>query len=162
MYGGLGGLRRSGRGRLLRPAGGPRPQARAIRRVWVHTHPGNFARAEPDRRGDLCPCVRADRLGRDVHPCPPGPELRPAAVPRRPRRRSGSAGPVDYSRPFAASDHAAWRRSTWPPCWSPRCRFSTMPSELPPGVAATLDPWDDDWFLAWDSQFLGEEPGFTR
>ena len=41
LYAGLRGLRRPGRGRLLRPAGGPRRGCEQFGRIWVHTHPGN-------------------------------------------------------------------------------------------------------------------------
>jgi hypothetical protein len=70
---------------------------------------------------------------------------------------------VDYSRPFAATDNAAWEEECLatvqleePPVFA-RSSLEPLPSR-----AAAIDPWDEDWFLAWDRPSRAEEPGFAQ
>ena len=131
-------------------------------RAWVHTHPGNFA--EPSQtdeetfarvfgRTDWAVMFILARQGQSYarlrFHVGPGGDL---DLPVR----------VDYARPFAASNHAAWREE-----YLAAVRGAELPlvarggPDLLPGVAASLDPWDEDWFSAWDRLFLEEEPGFV-
>jgi len=70
---------------------------------------------------------------------------------------------VDYSCPFAASDHATWQEE-----YLACVQLADMPllsgltPEVIPHAAAAIDPFDDDWFLRWDRQFQGEETGFVE
>ncbi len=70
---------------------------------------------------------------------------------------------VDYTRPFAASDHAAWKQE-YAACVETTDLFF-LPERhphLPAGAVSVLEPWDDeDWFLSWDRPFQEEEPGFA-
>jgi hypothetical protein len=70
---------------------------------------------------------------------------------------------VDYSRPFAGSDHAAWEEECLatvqveePPIFT-RSNLEPLPSR-----AAAIDPWDEDWFLAGDRPSREGEPGFAQ
>jgi hypothetical protein len=59
---------------------------------------------------------------------------------------------VDYTRPFAASDHTAWKEeyATWVEIVDPLFLAEQNP-RLPPGAVSLLEPWDDeDWFLGWE------------
>jgi len=70
---------------------------------------------------------------------------------------------VDYTRPFAASDHAAWQEE-----YLAAVQIAELPlfarrgADRLPSSAATLDPWDEDWFLAWDRPLQEAEPGFIE
>jgi hypothetical protein len=58
---------------------------------------------------------------------------------------------VDYTRPFAASDHAAWKQqyATCVEAIDPLFLAECDP-RLRPGALSLLEPWDDeDWFLGW-------------
>ena len=131
-------------------------------RAWVHTHPGNFAQpSQTDEdtfarvfgRTDWAAMFILARQGQSYarlrFHVGPGGDL---DLPVR----------VDYSRPFAASNHAAWREE-----YLAAVRVAELPlfarggPDLLPGVAAAMDPWDEDWFSAWDRLFLEEEPGFV-
>ena len=70
---------------------------------------------------------------------------------------------VDYTRPFAASNHAAWQEEYLAnvqvaelPLFTPRSPV------LSRDAAVAIDPGDEDWFLRWDRQFQDEEPGFVE
>jgi hypothetical protein len=68
---------------------------------------------------------------------------------------------VDYSRPFLGSDHAAWRQE-----YLAAVEVAEIvlfdDSQLQPGAAAALDPWDDDLFSAWGDSFLEDQAGFVE
>jgi hypothetical protein len=132
-------------------------------RVWLHTHPGGspepsmtdeetFARVFG--RTDWAVMFILARGGRSY---------------ARLRFHVGPGGDldlpvqVDYTRSFVGSDHATWRGEYMaaveivevPP-------FDRRRPQILSGEAASLDPWDDDWFSSWDRQFLVEEPGFAE
>ena len=132
-------------------------------RLWVHTHPGNFA--EPSMtdeetfarvfgRTDWAVMFILARGGQSY---------------ARLRFHVGPGGDVDlpvrvdYSRPFAASDHAAWRAEYLAAVQvvAPLPLFGPHRSERPGSAAASLDPWDDE-FSAWDNLFEREETGFAE
>jgi len=135
---------------------GRRPEQFA--RIWVHTHPGNFPQpsgtdeatfARVFGRTDWAVMFILAQGGRTFarlrfHVGPGGDVELPVQV--------------DYSRPFAASDHAAWQKEYMAAVeaaedFLERSRFPLDP------VAAALDPCDEDWFSAWDRLFPGEEVG---
>jgi hypothetical protein len=58
----------------------------------------------------------------------------------------------DYSRPFLASNHAAWEEEY---------RATVQGSKPPQQMIGGGDLWDDDWFSSWGQVFPGEEAGFT-
>jgi proteasome lid subunit RPN8/RPN11 len=68
---------------------------------------------------------------------------------------------VDYTRPFAGSDHAAWREEYLAAVEMAELPLFDRGPQILPGRAATLDSWDD-WFSDWDRAFLTEEPGFAE
>jgi len=132
-------------------------------RVWLHTHPGGspepsmtdeetFARVFG--RTDWAMMFILARGGRSY---------------ARLRFHVGPAGDldlpveVDYTRPFVGSDHATWCKE-----YMAAVEIAEMPlferrrPLVLPGEAASVDFWDDDWFPAWDRQFLEEEPGFAE
>jgi hypothetical protein len=140
---------------------GRRPEC--FGRVWVHTHPGNspepsmtdektfarvFGRTNWAVMFILARCGQSyARLRFNVGP---GGDLE---LPVR----------VDYSRPFAGSDQAVWEEECLatvqveePPAFT-RSGLEPLPSR-----AAAIDPWDEDWFLAWDGPSREEEPGFAQ
>jgi hypothetical protein len=131
---------------------GRRPET--FGRVWLHTHPGNFA--EPSMTDDETFCRVFGRtdwavmfiLARQGHSY------------ARLRFNVGPGGEmtipvtVDYSRPFAASDHAAWREEyaacvqSADPLW-----LAEHDPFLLPEAVAVREPWDeDDWLLDWDDR----------
>jgi hypothetical protein len=70
---------------------------------------------------------------------------------------------VDYTRPFAASDHVAWQEEYLAAVEVAELPlFARRGTDRVPSSAATSDPWDEDWFLAWDRPFQEEEPGFVE
>ena len=70
---------------------------------------------------------------------------------------------VDYSRPFAASDHAAWQEEYLANVQiAEPTLFSGLDFEVIPHAAVAIDLWDEDQFLAWDRQFQDEELGFAE
>ena len=123
-------------------------------RLWVHTHPGNFA--EPSQldedtfcrvfgRTDWAVMFILARQGQSYarlrFNVGPGGEM---TIPVR----------VDYSRPFAASNHAAWREEyaacvqKADPLW-----LGKRDPFLPTGAVAAREPWEeDDWLLGWDDR----------
>ena len=71
---------------------------------------------------------------------------------------------VDYSRPFTASDHAAWERE-YAACVeiADPLFLAGRDPRVPPGAVSLLQSWDDeDWFLNWDRPLQEEEPGFAE
>jgi hypothetical protein len=132
-------------------------------RAWVHTHPGNspepsmtdedtFARVFG--RADWAVMFILARQGQSY---------------ARLRFNVGPGGDVDlpvrvdYTRPFAASDHAAWQKEYLAAVQVAELPlFARRGTDRMPSSAATNDPWDEDWFPAWDRPFREEEPGFLE
>lgn len=132
-------------------------------RLWLHTHPGNSS--DPSGTDEE---TFARVFGRTewaiMFILARGGESY-----ARLRFHVGPGGDVDlpvcldYSRPFAASNHAAWQEeylANVQIAESPL--FSGLDPEVVPRAAATVDPWDEDWLLAWDRPFQEEEPGFAE
>ena len=132
-------------------------------RVWLHTHPGDspqpsmtddetFARVfgRTDWAVMFILAVGGESYARLRFHVGPGGDLDLPVC-------------VDYTRPFIASDFAAWQEEylanvqveAWP-------LFARRSRELLPGAAATIDPWDEDWFLALNDSLQEEEPGFAE
>jgi hypothetical protein len=130
-------------------------------RIWLHTHPGNFPQpsmtdhetfARVFGRTDWAVMFILARGGQSharlrFHVGPGGDLDLPVRV--------------DYARPFAASNHAAWEHEylanvqiAEPLCLARRGGDSLL------GEVAPIDLWDDDWFAAWDR--LEEKPGFSE
>ena len=123
-------------------------------RIWVHTHPGmspqpsltdeeTFFRAFG--RTDWTVMFILARGGRTYarlrfHVGPGGDIKLPVHV--------------DYSRPFAASNHEAWLAE-----YQANVDFPQLVALAPPEPAAPRDPFDDDWLFGWELPF--EEGGFT-
>ena len=123
-------------------------------RVWLHTHPGDspqpsmtdedtFARVFG--RTEWALMFILARGGRSYarlrfHVGPGGDIELPVQV--------------DYTRPFAASDHAAWLAE-----YQANVEFWEALPLARPELAAVHDPFDDDWLLGWDR--LCEEGGFV-
>jgi hypothetical protein len=131
---------------------GRRPEQFA--RLWVHTHPGNFATpSDTDEqtfgrvfgRTDWAVMFILARQGQTYarlrfHVGPGGEMEIPVAV--------------DYSRPFPASDFTAWKEEY------AACVQSADPRELarrdpflPDGPISSLEAWDlDDWLFGRDDR----------
>jgi len=139
---------------------GRRPEQFA--RAWVHTHPGNspqpsqtddetFARVFGRTQWALMFILArgGQSYARLRFHVGPGGEL---DLPVR----------VDYSRPFAASDQKAWEEEYRAAVEIAEEVFSMRsdPLRLDP-LADPVDPWDEDWFSAWDRLLLEEERGFA-
>ena len=129
-------------------------------RIWLHTHPGNssmpsitdeqtFSRVFG--RTDWAVMFILARQGQSYarlrfHVGPGGDVELPARV--------------DYSRPFAASDHVAWKEQYTAnvqkadPVW-----IVKRDPLVSLGDATMPDPWDEDWFLNWDRPFQEEKLG---
>ena len=123
-------------------------------RVWLHTHPGDspqpsmtdentFARVFG--RTEWALMFILARGGRSYarlrfHVGPGGDIELPVQV--------------DYSRPFAASDHETWLAD-----YQANVEFWEVLPLARPELAAVRDPLDDDWLLGWDRLF--EEGGFV-
>jgi hypothetical protein len=132
-------------------------------RAWIHTHPGNSP--EPSMTDE----ETFARVFGSTNWAVMFILARGGAGYARLRFHVGPGGDVDlpicvdYSRPFAASDHAAWQEE-----YLANVQVAELPAlathetGLLPGEAAMIDPWDDDWFLRWDRQFQGEETGFVE
>ena len=131
-------------------------------RIWLHTHPGNspqpsmtdedtFARVFGRTEWAMMFILarHGQSYGRLRFNVGPGGNV---DLPVR----------VDYTRPFAASDHAAWqeeyRANVQVAEWPLLARRSPEPL---PSATATIDPWDEDLFLAWNDLLQEEEPGFV-
>ena len=123
-------------------------------RLWLHTHPGNsptpsmvdeetFARVFG--RTDwavMCILARGGRsYARLRFHVGPGGDL---DLPVR----------VDYRRPFAASDHAAWREEYAACVKIVEPLWLDQRDPFPPlGATVALEPWEeDDWLLGWDDR----------
>ena len=132
-------------------------------RLWIHTHPGNSA--EPSMTDEQ---TFARVFGRTdwavlfilAHGGPSFARLRfhvgPGGDIDLPVR-------VDYSRPFAASNHAAWEEEYLANVQiAEPSFFSGLDPEVIPHAAVAIDPFDEDWFLRWDRQFQDEVPGFAE
>src|SRR5262249_22490586 len=61
---------------------------------------------------------------------------------------------VDYSQPFAASDHAAWLAE-----YQANVEHPQMLPLDPLDTISLRDPYDDDWLFGWDVPL--DEGGFT-
>lgn len=128
-------------------------------RLWVHTHPGNFA--EPSMTDN----DTFSRVFGQTHWAVMFILARQGHSYARLRFHVGPGGDVDlpvqvdYSRPFVASDHAAWKEQyaacvqTTDPLWT--AQRDPFP---PTGPVTALDPWDeDDWLLGWDERPATDE-----
>ena len=132
-------------------------------RIWVHTHPGNspepsmtddetFARVfgRADWAVMFILARRGQSYARLRFNIGPGCDV---DLPVR----------VDYGRPFAASDHAAWREE-----YLATAQIAELPlsgrrrSDRLPNPAVTTDAWDEDWFLDADRIFQEEAAGFVE
>lgn len=132
-------------------------------RLWLHTHPGNSA--EPSVTDEE---TFARVFGRTEWAL----MFILARGGERYARLRFHVGPgggvdlpvrVDYSRPFAASDHAAWQEEYLAAVEVAELPLLTRCGPEPlPGVAAAIELWDEEWFPAWDSPFQQEEPGFAE
>jgi hypothetical protein len=132
-------------------------------RIWVHTHPGScpepsitdedtFTRVfgRTDWAVMFILACRGQSYARLRFNVGPGGDV---DLPVR----------VDYTRPFAASDHAAWQKEHLAAVLVAELPlFARRGTDRVPSSAATSDPWDEDWFLAWDRPFQEEEPGFVE
>ena len=123
-------------------------------RVWLHTHPGDspqpsmtdedtFARVFGHTEWALM--VILARGGRSYarlrfHVGPGGDIELPVQV--------------DYTRPFAASDHETWLAE-----YQANVEFWEVLPLARPELAAVQDPLEDDWLLGWNRLF--EEGGFV-
>jgi hypothetical protein len=136
---------------------GRRPEQFA--RTWVHTHPGNspepsmvdedtFARVFG--RTDWALMFILARRGQSY--CRLRFNVGPGGDLDLPVR-------VDYARPFAASNHAAWQDEYLAAVEVAETPlFDRLPPQ--PGAAAALEPRDDDLFSAWGHSFLDDQPEF--
>ena len=68
---------------------------------------------------------------------------------------------MDYSRPFAASDHAAWQEE-YAAAMQIADTSSLESSGILAPLAASLDPWEDDWLSDWQRLFEEEDSGFAE
>ena len=131
-------------------------------RGWLHTHPGN--------------CPLPSMVDEETFACVFGRTqwavmfvvARGGQSYARLRFHVGPGGDVDlpvsvdYTQPFAASNHAAWREEYLANVQVAELPLLTRPSSgAMPGAVATIDPWDDDWGLTWDRTFQDEGPGFA-
>jgi hypothetical protein len=126
---------------------GRRPEQFA--RIWVHTHPGNSP--EPSQVDEDTFCRVFGRTDWAVMVV----LARGGSSYARLRFNVGPGGEmdipvsVDYSRPFAGSDHAAWKEQ-YAAC------VETALYRLDPGSTALglLAPWDEDALLSeWNAMF---------
>jgi hypothetical protein len=141
---------------------GRRPEQFA--RAWMHTHPGNFP--EPSVTDEETFTRVFGRMDWAVTFILAGGGQSYARL----RFHVGPGGDVDlpvrvdYTRPFAASDHAAWEEE-YLACVETTDLFF-LPERhprQPAGAVSVLDPWEDeDWFLHWDRPTREEEPGFIE
>ena len=139
---------------------GRRPEQFA--RAWVHTHPGNSPQPSPTDEETFARVFgRTDWAAMFIL-------ARGGQSYARLRFHVGPGGDldlpvgVDYSRPFAASDQAAWQAEYLAAVQIDDGLFSGRSDRLrlaPP--ADSMDLWDDDWFSAWDRLLQEEEPGFA-
>ena len=118
-------------------------------RVWLHTHPGDSPQPSmTDEETFIRVFGRTDWSVMFIL-------ARGGQSYARLRFHVGPGGDielpvhVDYSRPFAASDHAAWLAEYQ--------AHVEMPELLPRAVLP--ETWDDDWLSGWDRLF--EEGGFV-
>ncbi len=132
-------------------------------RTWVHTHPGSCPQpSSTDEetfsrvfgRTDWAVMFILARGGQtyarlEFHVGPGGWLLLPVEV--------------DYTGPFAASDHVAWREEYLAAVQVAELPlFSQRNPEFLSSVAGTINPWDEDWLWDWDRPSQEEEPGFTE
>lgn len=140
---------------------GRRPEQFA--RIWVHTHPGNspepsfideetFARVFG--RTEWAVMFVLARHGQSYarlrfHVGPGGEMELPVCV--------------DYSRPFAASDSAAWK-AEYAACVQAEAElFDRRDSLLPPDPLTSLDAWDlDDWLFGREELRADQEQAFLH
>jgi hypothetical protein len=118
-------------------------------RIWVHTHPGNSPEPSQVDEETFCRVFgRTDWALMFVL-------ARGGASYARLRFHVGPGGEmdipvaVDYSRPFAGSDHAAWKEQYAACVETALDRFDLAS----PGVGL-LEPWEEDaWLSEWDAIF---------
>jgi hypothetical protein len=137
---------------------GRRPEQFA--RAWVHTHPGNLAEpSQTDEDTFARVFGRTDWAVMFILACQ-GQSY------ARLRFHVGPGGDLDlpvrmdYSRPFAASNQAAWEKEYLAAVQVADVLFPMRRSDGPPlGPAdAAVDPWDEDWFSTWDRLFPEDRP----
>jgi len=130
-------------------------------RIWLHTHPGDCAR--PSSVDEATFSRVFGRTDWAVMFILAGGGQSYARL----RFHVGPGGDVellvrvDYSRPFAASDHAAWEEQ-----YAAAVQIANVFSRESPGIlaplAASLDRWEDDWFSDSDCLFEEEDAGFAQ
>lgn len=132
-------------------------------RVWLHTHPGNSPQPSPTDDDTFVRVFGCTHWAVMFILSRGGPSYARLRFHVGPGGDLDLAVRVDYTRPFAASDHAAWQQEylaavqvAEPP------RVARHKSKLFPEMDAALDPWDEDWLLGWDRLFREEEPGFAE
>ena len=128
-------------------------------RTWVHTHPGNFP--EPSMTDEETFARVFGRTNWAVMFI----LARQGQSYARLRFHVGPGGDldlpvrVDYTRPFAASDHAAWKQQ-YAACVETTDPFflAERDPRLPVGAVGLLEPWDDeDWFLSWGKHAAADQ-----
>jgi hypothetical protein len=128
-------------------------------RLWVHTHPGNFA--EPS----MTDCETFARVFGRTDWAAMFILARGGQCDARLRFHVGPGGDVDlsvevdYRRPFPASDHIAWQDEyvacvqVAEPSWLSERDPLLLSDPLSP-----LEPWEeDDWLSGWDNLHAKDE-----
>ncbi len=130
-------------------------------RIWLHTHPGNCALPSSVDEGTFSRVFgRTDWAVMLI-------VARDGQSYARLRFHVGPGGDVDlpvcvdYSHPFAASNHAAWQEE-----YEASVQIADASSLESHGILASLaaspDPWEDDWLSDWQRLFEEEDANFAE
>ena len=137
---------------------GRRPEQ--VGRLWIHTHPGNFAQPSlTDEETFLRVFGRTDWAVMFIL-------ARQGQCYARLRFHIGPGGEidlpvsVDYSLPFAGSDHAAWRAEYLATVEPEEIQVVEIAGPSSRDSTAAMDLWEDGWFTEGSRAFLEEETGF--